>query len=433
MLCALKHVAWTGLAAGLLGVGTAPALGQTILTAGDCGPAPLPPVAGPVSSGPSTMPTTPQTPPSLTPETTAPTPQTTAPTPEATNPGLDVASLGGGSSLGLGGGTASFAAPGGYLDNAIPMTMFRLRYDAGFNMNRPDRAEFFYGAWQELSFHNHGIVDDGQFKGIMFDPKAKGPFQLPARLDYQEASAYMEYAPSQRFSAFVDIPVRYVDFDNLHEDPDVETPAERARFPETRFQEELAALQHNNHMGLSDIVAGFKYALVADPCEYLTFQFSVYTPTGDAIKGLGTGHVSLEPGLIYYQRLADRIELQAMIKDWIPVGGTALEGNVLTYGVGLGYDIYTSNNVRIVPITEFVGWTVLNGFESFFGPVPGPDTLVPDDHGVEDASGTTIVNAKVGVRTYFRGGSDLYVGYGRALTGPRWYQDIVRVEYRFKF
>ena len=54
-------------------------------------------------------------------------------------------------------------------------------------------------------------------------------------------------------------------------------------------------------------------------------------------------------------------------------------------------------------------------------------------HGVINAAGDTIVNGKVGVRTYFGEGSDLYIGYGHALTGDRWYKDIIRVEYRLAF
>ena len=36
------------------------------------------------------------------------------------------------------------AAPG-YVDFAVPITQFRLRFDAAYDDNRPDRAEFFYG------------------------------------------------------------------------------------------------------------------------------------------------------------------------------------------------------------------------------------------------------------------------------------------------
>ena len=78
-----------------------------------------------------------------------------------------------------------------YLDPAIPRTMFRLRFDAGFDMNHPDRAEFFYAEWKEMAFHTHGINGDGVFGP---DPHARGPDLFPGKLDYQEASAYFEKA-----------------------------------------------------------------------------------------------------------------------------------------------------------------------------------------------------------------------------------------------
>jgi hypothetical protein len=304
--------------------------------------------------------------------------------------------------------------------------MFRLRYDAGFDMNRPDRAEFFYATWRELSFHPHGIMNDGTFKGVFFDPKARGPEQLPGRLDFQEVSPYLEFAFSHRLSGFVEVPTRFVDFDNLQEDPDHE------RFPEPRA--ENTEVPHNNVGGLSDIQAGFKAALIADPDRYLTFQFRTYIPTGDAGRGLGTGHTSLEPGILLYERLSERLALQGQFKDWVPIGGGPGAGNVLIYGFSLGYDVYQHCDLRITPVAEMVGWTVLSGFESFAGPVTPPAGVnVPTTHGVMDASGDTIVNAKIGVRTYFGRGQDVYVGWGRSLTGDRWYKDLFRVEYRIGF
>ncbi|HEV3260668.1 MAG TPA: hypothetical protein VG013_27690 [Gemmataceae bacterium] len=318
----------------------------------------------------------------------------------------------------------------GYIDSAIPVTQFRQRYDAGFDMNRPDRAEFFYAEWHELSFHPHGIQGDGVF----FDPKARGPDVLPGKLNYQEASSYVEIAYNNRLSGFVELPVRFVDFDNLQEDPDHERKPGGGFFPEPRG--ENTGSPHTNLAGLSDIVAGFKAALLADPNQYVTFQFRTYIPTGDPSRGLGTGHVSLEPGLLLYERLTDRLTLEGQFRDWIPVDGGKAAGNILIYGLGVGYDVYHCDNFRVTPIVEFVGWTVLNGFESFFGLVsstPPPGIVVPTSHGVEDASGDTIVNAKFGVRTYFNEHSDVYVGYGQALTGDRWYRDIARVEYRLRF
>jgi hypothetical protein len=125
-----------------------------------------------------------------------------------------------------------------------------------------------------------------------------------------------------------------------------------------------------------------------------------------------------------YQRLGDRLAIEAELRDWIPLDGTDFAGNVLRYGIGAGYDVYRSCDGcrRITPILELVGWTVLNGKETVFPP------------GVAvDAAGDTIINAKAGVRFFTGEHSNFYVGYGRALTGEVWYKDIVRVEFRMMY
>ena len=57
-----------------------------------------------------------------------------------------------------------------------------------------------------------------------------------------------------------------------------------------------------------------------------------------------------------------------------------------------------------------------------------------------DADGDTIVNFKIGLRLGFDHDglslgdrSSLYAGYGRALTGDVWYEDVFRFEYRVAF
>ena len=52
---------------------------------------------------------------------------------------------------GAGRGESFAMAPGGYLDTPIPQTMFRLRYDSGFDLNRPDRAQFFWSHMLRLA------------------------------------------------------------------------------------------------------------------------------------------------------------------------------------------------------------------------------------------------------------------------------------------
>jgi hypothetical protein len=284
------------------------------------------------------------------------------------------ASLGAGAGVGA---SVALAAPGGYIDNAVPKTMFRLRYDAAYDDNRPDRAEFFYP------------------KCGCFGGKAPGPPLAETSVDYQDISAYLELAYANRFSGFVEVPVRFLN-------------------PE----------RNRDFTGIGDMNAGFKWAFVASEARFLTFQLRTYIPTGDAFRGLGTRHVSLEPALLANQWLTDRLVIEGELRDWIPINGTDFAGNVIRYGVGLGYEIVQRQALRVVPIAEFVGWTVLGGKEL---------AVAGTQSSTLDASGNTIVNSKLGVRTYFGSGNDLYVGWGHSLTGTRWYKDIVRVEYRYCF
>jgi hypothetical protein len=375
-------------------------------------------------SYPSTMPTTPTTP---SPTGEAQTPSTT---PQAAAAPSDTAAAGafptGTAGAGYGGQSAV-----GYIDPAMPQTMFRLRFDAAFDSNRADRAEYFYGAWRELSFHPHAIINGGVF----YDPRAKGPDQSAQHLNYQEASGYFEWAITQRFSVFGEVPWRFVEFNGNQEDDSTKGPRASEPFATER--------ENDTENGLSDIQLGFKYAFIADPDQrYLTLQTRFYIPTGFARDGLGTGHVSIEPGLLFFQRLNDRLVLEGEFLSWNPVAGSAEAGNILQYGLGLSYSAYQRCNLRIVPVAEVVGWTVLNGFESFIGldggftsafAPPSIAATLPINHGVESASGATIVNAKIGIRTYFGNGNDFYIGYGQCVTGSRWYRDIARIEYRYTF
>ncbi len=282
-----------------------------------------------------------------------------------------------------GGGTTSVTGPG-YLDLAVPFTHYRVRFDSAYGNNEPDRAEFFYAKC-------------GCFRNLppaTRDLNAAGPPKPETNVDYQEISNYFEWATSKKFSVFAEVPVRFIN-------------------PE----------QNDNAAGLGDVSIGYKYAMIAEPGQWFTFQFRTIAPTGDAGLGLGTHHVSLEPGLVYYAQPNQNWNIFGQIKDWIPVGGTNFAGNVLDYGVGVGYTMYTgcNNQNYILPLLEMMGWTVLNGMEL------GPDGVA------KSARGDTIVNAKFGARFGWGPHQSVYVGYGRALTGDVWYKDILRLEYRYAF
>jgi hypothetical protein len=294
------------------------------------------------------------------------------------------------------------AAPG-YVDFAVPMTQFRLRFDAAYDNNRPDRAEFFYskcGCFRTLPTNNSA-----------FDPRASGPPRLETRVDYQEVRPYLEVAFNNRFSTFIEAPVRFIN-------------------PE----------QNANEVGFGNLLAGFKYALVACPDQYVTFQFTTSTPTADTDRGLGNELVGLEPGMLWYRQLTDRLAFHGELRDWIPIGGTDFQGNILRYGGAISYAAYSGCNFRVTPISELVGWSVLSGKELVVAN-PGVPNGVGAVTSIQDANGDTIVNAKLGVRFGFgpsvgpanMSRNDLYIGYGRALTGEVWYKDVFRVEYARRF
>ena len=264
----------------------------------------------------------------------------------------------------------------GYIDGALPVSLARLRFDTSYNANRPSRAEFFYPRGQ---------------------PQGRG---LPSRevaVDYQEVSAYLEAAFGPRFSAFFEGPARFLN-------PDV----------------------NDNSAGFGDLNAGFKYAFWEGEDVVATFQLRTYVPTGDADRGLGTAHVSLEPAVLVFAKLDERLTLEGELRYWTPIGGSDFAGDVLRYGVGLSYGCRSVEDVWVTPVVEVVGWTALGGRQEW-ADTPASRVIR------RAATGDTIVNVKLGVRAGLGDLADVYAGYGRALTGEVWYKDTWRVEFRLRF
>ncbi len=283
----------------------------------------------------------------------------------------------------------------GYIDNAIVESEIRFRFDGDFNLQQPDRAEFFYAKC-------------GCYRPSP-DPNAPGPGTVPARsANLQELQLHLEYAPHRRLSFFAEIPERSIQF----------TPVGAGSIPSAS--------------GFGDFRAGFKFALLAAENRYVTFQMRAYFPTGDSFRGLGTHHYSVEPTLLYYQRFAERWTLAAQFGDWHPVGGSnslglsppnpniGFAGDVLEYGAGASYDLFSGSRYTFTPVLEFVAWRVLSGLVT--SPVDGTTQ-----------ANANIVNVKIGARLNIGAHNSIYVGYGHALTNATWYTNLIRLEYRFVF
>ncbi|MFN9718821.1 MAG: hypothetical protein ACK58L_09020 [Planctomycetota bacterium] len=264
----------------------------------------------------------------------------------------------------------------GYIDSAILGNQLRFRYDSNYDATQPARAEFLWPVGGR-----------------------KGPGPGPdTSVDYQDLSLYAETVIGDQWSLFGELPVRFLN-------PEIQ----------------------DNTAGIGDGNVGVKYALQQSSEDVKTAQLRIYLPTADATRGLGTDHFSLEPGFLLYHELAPRLTGFAELKDWISIGGSeGFAGNVLRYGLGASYLVLEDcGDPRLSAVTEFVGWTVLNGGSAIT--TPGPVTRFVD------ADGATIVNLKAGLRWNLTEDYDLYAGYGRALTEETWYSDMLRLELRWSY
>jgi hypothetical protein len=288
----------------------------------------------------------------------------------------------------------------GYIDDAIIHTEVRVRFDAATHNDTPDRAEFFYakcGCYRSLPTSNPA-----------YDPNAPGPGPgVPQYVNFQQLYLYGEYAllpHSHKFSLLGQLPFRWLQ-------PHAPSGTAQA-FPDNG--------------GIGDIQVGAKFAPISSPTRFLTFQLISSIPSGDPRKGLGTNHATIEPKVLYYQALSDRMAVEAQFGDTHPlssssgvptVGGHSFAGDVITYGVGTSYRILDKEQFWMAGVLEMVGWNVQGGMAT----------------GRTSTDGVNIVNMKIGPRFSFGTHQSLYVGYGIALTNQTWYREILRTEYRYAF
>jgi hypothetical protein len=310
-------------------------------------------------------------------------PAPSAPAPEAAPSFSDLSSVLQGYTQSVGGG-GPVGVASSYIDVAQVFTHFRLRVDAGFDNPTPDRAEYFYAKC-----------------GCFQTPDAKGPPLPETNVDFQDIRGYLEFAATPIFSGFVEVPYRFLEFE-----------------------------QNDDTSGLADMNLGMKAVLLTNGEDFLTFQVTGYLPTGDADRGLGTAHESIEPGLLFYEQYTDRLSIYGEGKYWIPIDGSDFAGEIGRWGIGTGYDLahLRGGYERFTVLTELVGWHIFDG-QLFNGAKFLNSGMMT---GAESAEGDAIVNLKLGLR-YTIGQGSFAASWGHALTTDVWYDDIGRFEYRRAF
>ena len=288
----------------------------------------------------------------------------------------------------------------GYIEDSSITTQFRVRFDAGWGNDRPDRAEFFYAKCGCY------IFDAAPFG----DLEAPGPGPgVPTELSYQQLFLFGEYAVNERVSLFAELPIRSIEPKGFLDFGPPYDPFEGAS-------------------GLGDIRAGAKFGLMSRSDRQATLQMRVGLPSGDAAKGLGSDLVSVEPAFLYNQQVHDRVGLEAQFGVWLPFGGSAgvdspdkFSGQIIYYGIGPSFDVVSTDRARFSPVVELVGWRVINGFQ----------TGCLEDLSCTYDADDNIVSLKFGARTTVNERHSFYVGYGVPLTSAQWYSKILRLEYRF--
>ena len=266
-----------------------------------------------------------------------------------------------------------------YTPSARPVSHTRLRWDyTRFGMF-PDRGEYF---WARA---------DGNGKG----PKPVNALGIP-RVDTHELSQYTETAAGPGFSAYVVTPYRSVN-------PTFADPPSAA--------------------GFGDITIGTKGVLFDSELFLLTLQFQTTLPVGNAAKGLGTGHVSLEPSLLFGLRVSPHSYLQGQLAQWIPLGGDP------TYSGAMLHYHLAYNHVLWQPISQvqLVGTFEMHGYSWQDGGFTDPAT------GFRNASGSNILQAGPGVRIFYCDKYDFGVGTNFGVTGKNSIGQQMRVEMRVRY
>ena len=260
------------------------------------------------------------------------------------------------------------------IDITQPFGNFLWRTQSVYNLTKPDRAEQFWAR-----------------PGV-------GPLLPESGVNFQEFRLRMETG-GDAFSLATDVPIRLLN-------PDV----------------------NDNTAGIGDIELVQKTRLINGSRWQMTQLLRTTFNSGNARKGLGTGHVAMEPGMLWRYRWSDLTFWHSELKMTFPVPGTpGYAGPLLKWGIGVSHVWYETDTVAYIPTLEFTNIWVLDGQ---FIPFPGGPPV--------DVRGDGIFNLAPGLRIVHDTGGDLGVvefGWSGvfAVGSNGWYDALVRFDLRFVF
>ena len=266
-----------------------------------------------------------------------------------------------------------------FTEAARPVTQMRLRYEHVWDYPFPDKSEYLYPR------------ADGKGKG----PKPRAGTFGGGRVNYQTFMFYNEVA-IDRFSASIELPYEQVSPDN-----------------------------YAGASGFGDMSIGTKSMLLDCELMQFTFGFKTIVPSGNFSKGLGTGHVSLEPSLMLSLKLAPETYLQSQLAYRFPLGGDGTyQGPVLHYHLSVNQLLWhCGHDIKLIGVAE------LNGYELLGGSYTSTDTGLPlSAKGISD-----IVSIGPGIRLVICDKIDFGVGTAFNFTSNSMGDESLRLEFRWRF
>ncbi|MEQ8849442.1 hypothetical protein [Botrimarina sp.] len=258
---------------------------------------------------------------------------------------------------------------------ARPVNQQRFRWDWAEDLFQADRAEYF---WARTG------------------AGGRGPNVQPPRVDYDELRHYAEVAHGS-FGAWVDYSYRSLDYAGGHE------------------------------AGFGDLTIGTKTLLFDTELVQMAFQMQTHVPAGSVGKGLGVGHTSLEPGLIFGLNLSPGSYLQVELNEWIPIAGDpTYAGAIFRYNAAYNRVLARPHpGVPVIGSLELAGWRFQDGAYTASDGAGGVVT--------RRASGDNYVHAAAGFRVFFCDRADIGVSYLAPMTSDSWADTLVRTELRFRY
>jgi hypothetical protein len=296
-----------------------------------------------------------------------------------------------------------------FADYARPRTVTRIRVDSGINMTFPNRNEFFLK--QIPGFPKNFTTRAGRSVRFQVDPS----------LNWTQLYLYQE-AAGDKGSFFVEYPYRQIN-----------------------------PLYSPTQAGFGDVNFGTKSMMFDTELLQVAFQFRTYMPSGNAMNGLGTGHISLDPSILASLKLGPETFYQAQVGQWVPLGGsTNISGGLLYWLMSLNQVLlWTTPDSPLIGTLEMDGWSFQDGGYSFpafitqkqvgTGPhgfpkyAPANPGRGGHHAGTVASGGGTYFNIGPGLRWSICNKVDLGGALTWAATDGQWASPWFRFEVRFLF